>query len=341
MAQNNNTNRNRKEDAARIMSTLIALRNTQDLAAKVEARTAEYNEFLMDTTTALIQAPTKTKEVITNQCFTAGHTRYSYSENGVYAALTGLDTLQRKMAESQDAANRMPALVDEYLGTIATVLGIDLTQNDIGPLRKYLADNGITNAHAQNEPAGTTEIGTTGGGDFDPVDKDTTEDPWDNCCNCPDKGNCEVCQACADYVDPEDMDTDEDNTEDEDEVQEEDDADEPRYVTGDQLSAILTDFAAAIPHLIPQPVPQPVQPIPVPAPPVPVMPALTPEEMAVLDTGDIDASENETVNIGDISETVSMLNDNQVATIDGDGIATVTGDINLNITFNGDVNIND
>lgn len=334
MAQNNNTNRNRKEDAARIMSTLIALRNTQDLAAKVEARTAEHNEFLMDAATALIQAPAK--EAITNQCFTAGHTRYNYSENGVYAALTALDTLQRNMAESQDAANRMPALVDDYLGTIATVLGIDMTQNESGPLHRYLANNGITDSHTQNEPAETTEIGTTGDGDFDPVNEpvnDATEDgPWDNCCNCPDKGDCEVCQACADYVDLGD---------DEDEIQEEDDADEPRYVTGDQLSAILTEFAASIHHLIPQPVPQPVQPIPAPAP-VSVMPALTPEEMAVLDTGDIDASEeNETVNIGDISETVSMLNDNQVAAIDGDGIATVTGDINLNITFNGDVNIND
>ena len=157
-----NQKRNRREDAETLLKKLAVWKECANKAVTAPAWSKHYHEFLEEFYTTL----TDERGVLNGNITIDGKTRQIDTPHLLEQSLQRLDNYRQNYETATAALHSLNEYQDAYMSFVDEIIGMpvhdDCCEED--------EDNG-------------------------------EEYPWDNCTNCEYRGNKEVCQACADYVD--------------------------------------------------------------------------------------------------------------------------------------------
>jgi flagellar biosynthesis chaperone FliJ len=161
----NMNNRNRREDAETLLKKLSVWKDCGNKAVTAPAWSKRYHTFLEEIYTTL----TDERGVLDGNITIDGKTRQIDTPHLLEQSLQRLDNYKQNYETATAALHSLSKYQDDYMSFVDEIIGMP--------------------AH---DDCCEDEDGDDG-----------EEYPWDNCKTCEYRGNKEVCQACADYVDPE------------------------------------------------------------------------------------------------------------------------------------------
>jgi TolA-binding protein len=160
----NNQKRNRREDAEILLKKLTAWKECASKAVTAPDWSRRYHTFLEEIYTTL----TDEKDVLNGNITIDGKTRQIDTPHLLEQSLARLDNYRQNYETAKAALYSIKEYHDAYMSFVDEIMGM--------PVHDDCCEE----------------------------DEDTDEDyPWDNCTDCEHRGSKEVCQACADYIDPE------------------------------------------------------------------------------------------------------------------------------------------